>query len=75
MADPAAKFFRAMWEHFLDASDVEGDVLEAELEAAGLAFWGVATAEQASKIDGMEAGDPLLILTDAGKAALAAGRD
>lgn len=69
--DPLARLFADIWAVFLDGGDIDGDQLQDMIERTGLAAWSDATAAEveASQLE-LEIGDPLLKLTDEGRAVL-----
>lgn len=79
---PLEAFFAIAWRAFLDGGGFEGPELEDAIETAGLGVWRPATEaeiEQAreddeGRLEGYEVGDPIMHLTDAGKAAMDAVR-
>lgn len=75
IADPASKFFRAMWSIACEGKSVEGDTLQQEMVDAGLAEFRPATLDEAAELEGFVEGDLVLVLTDEGEAALEAGED
>jgi hypothetical protein len=65
-----AIFFRAVREHAGEAGTVGGDDPQEAIVEAGRASWQRATREMADCLDGYEEGDPVIVLTAEGKAAL-----
>lgn len=71
---PLEKFFSLAWRAFLDQEDwAESDMQDSMLEA-GLAERGFATAEDVAKMQDVEAGDGILVLTPVGREALAVAK-
>jgi hypothetical protein len=73
--DPLARFFATAWSDFLKFGSWGGSDLQDAIEAAGLGEWREATEEDADNNNhDIEVGDPILVLTDAGRAAIEAAR-
>ena len=76
MATPLELFFARAWQRFLDSpgGDWDGTALQDAIEETGLAAWREATAGDVSDYSEYEVGDPILVLTEAGRLVLAAAR-
>ena len=74
-SDPLARLFAELWAAFLLGSGIEGGELQAIIEHTGLATWHDATAAdvEASHWE-IEVGDPILRLTEEGRAIYWRGR-
>lgn len=71
VATPVERFFFDAWEAFLDGYDLDGPALGEAIVKAGLGEWREATAEDVKLCQcEIEEGDPILVLTEAGKAAV-----
>ena len=68
-SDPLARLFAELWAAFLLGSGIEGGELQDVIERTGLAAWTDATAAdvEASFME-IEVGDPILRLTEEGRA-------
>jgi hypothetical protein len=72
-ATPLERLFAELWDAFLSGDGVDGQELEVLLENTGLAKW--KEASESDVTDGIELGDPLLTLTEAGKLIVSAVRE
>lgn len=68
--DPLAKFFAMAWRDFCRYQQWEGPDLEHAIEEAGLGEWREATDAEGE----YQIGDRIIVLTDAGRAAIAAAK-
>ena len=68
-SDPLARLFAELWAAFLLGSDIDGATLQDLIERTGLVAWHDATAAdvEASHME-IEVGDPILRLTEEGRA-------
>jgi hypothetical protein len=88
MATPLELFFVDAWEMFLDGGIWDAEDMAASIEKAGLGVWRPVTAEEiaaggtlgaraegfGSTLAELEPGDPIMVLTDAGREAVTNAR-
>lgn len=75
MSTPLHKFFVLAWEAFLDRGSWDDEDLQIAIELAGLGRWREATEADVANTDcDLEVGDPVMVLTEAGKEAISAVR-
>ena len=72
--EPLARFFAAAWRDFLNFQAWEGPDLAEAIEKCGLGEYRNATSADLGDDSDYEVGDRILVLTDAGRAAIAAAK-
>lgn len=73
--DELEKFFAILWDMFIDsAATMDGCDLQEAIEESGLGYWHEATEQDIGENSDYSVGDPIIGLTEAGKAAVKIGK-